>query len=240
MDQVPGRLATIVPENSIRFLGHDTHTHSEPHLVYVGAGSARLAIDGEQVILGVHESVWLAPNVPHSARYSPGSLVLGPILSPSTLPPEPVHRLGSIPAVTAVMTAILGAAPTTDTEVQVFRAALDDVLTRLRGPWFSLPAPTHPVAAAVARELPFSSESLDQIAARHGISGRHLQRIFVSETGIAFRQWRVRARLNVAIGRLREGASVTHAARTAGYETGSGLRKALLREAGIDADALRR
>ncbi|MGO3325386.1 helix-turn-helix domain-containing protein [Gordonia sp. (in: high G+C Gram-positive bacteria)] len=239
MDQVPGRLATIVPENSIRFLGHDTHSHDEPHLVYVGAGSARLVIDGERVILGTHESVWLAPNVPHSARYSPGSLVLGPMLSPSTLPPEPVHRLGAVPAVTAVMTAILGAAPTTVDEVRVFRAALDDVLTRLVRPFFALPAPTHPVALAVARELPFSAESLDVIAARHRISGRHLQRLFVAETGIAFRQWRVRARLNIAIDRLREGSSVTQAARAAGYETGSGLRKALLREAGCEVDDLR-
>lgn len=239
MDQVPGRLATIVPENSIRFLGHDTHAHDEPHLVYVGAGSARLDIDGEQVLLGTHESVWLAPNVPHSARYSPGSLVLGPLLSASTVPPEPVHRLGAVPALTAVMTAILGAAPTTVDEVQVFRSALDDVLTHLVRPFFSLPAPIHPVAASVARELPFSTESLDAIAARHRVSGRHLQRLFVTETGIAFRQWRVRARLNIAIGRLREGASVSQAAHAAGYETGSGLRKALLREAGVDVDELR-
>ncbi|MFC3241253.1 cupin domain-containing protein [Gordonia humi] len=71
MYQVPGRLATTVPENSIRFLGHATHSHDEPHLVYVASGSARLTIDGEQVCLDAQESVWLAPGVPHSARYSP-------------------------------------------------------------------------------------------------------------------------------------------------------------------------
>ncbi|MFC3241254.1 helix-turn-helix domain-containing protein [Gordonia humi] len=137
------------------------------------------------------------------------------------------------------MTAILGAAPSTPEEIQVFRTALDDVLTRLSGPYFALPTPTHPVAASVARELAHSAESLDQIAARHGISGRHLQRLFVAETGIAFRQWRVRARLNVAIGHLRAGRSLTRAAHAAGYETASGLRKALAREVGVDVDDVR-
>ncbi|GAC80891.1 AraC-like ligand binding domain-containing protein [Gordonia malaquae] len=239
MDHVPGRLATLVPENSIRFLGHPTHSHPEPHLVYVSAGSARLEIDGEQVVLGPQESVWLAPDVPHAARYAPGSLVLGPLLSPTTIPPERVHRLGVRPSITTVMTALLGAAPSTAAEVSVFREALDNVLTTLGGPYFALPSPTHPVAATVAREIGLSTEPLDEIAARHGVSTRHLQRLFVAETGIGLHQWRVRSRLNVAIDRLRHGATLTRAAHAAGYSTGSGLRKALHREAGVDVDAVR-
>ena len=239
MDQVPGRLATLVPDNAIRFLGHPRHTHDFPHLIYVGAGSARITLDNEVVHLGLHESVWLAPGVPHAAKYTPGSLVFGPELSSGTLPPEPVHRLGTVPGVTAVMTAVLGAAPNTADQVKVFRTALDDVLSSLSRPYFALPGPRHPVAVAVARTAAMSPESLDEIAARYGISTRHLQRLFTTETGIAFRQWRVRARLNIAIDRLRRGASVTRAAHASGYETASGLRKALRRESGLDADDFR-
>lgn len=233
-EHVPGRLAMLAPETAYRFLGHPRHSHAAPHLVYVVTGSAILDIDGEQVSLGPQEAVWLAPNVPHAARYSPGSLVLGPLLSASTIPPEPVHRLGSIPALTAVMTALVGVAPSTVEQVAVFRSAIDDILGRVAGPHFALPTPRHPVAAAIAAEAPISAESLDRLAARHGTSVRHVQRLFVAETGIPFRQWRVRARLNIAIDRLRAGASVRRAALAAGYETPSGLKKALHREAGLD------
>ncbi|MBM7366982.1 AraC family transcriptional regulator [Gordonia hydrophobica] len=232
-DHVPGRLAMLAPDTAYRFLGHPRHSHSTPHLIYVVTGSATIDVGGEHVALGAQEAVWLAPNIPHAARYSPGSLVLGPMLSPSTLPPEPVHRLGSIPALTAVMTALVGVAPSTTEQIAVFRSAIDDVLGRVSGPYFALPTPRHPIAAAVAEQAPISTESLDLLAARHGASARHIQRLFVAETGIGFRQWRVRARLNIAINRLRAGASVRRAAHAAGYETASGLKKALHREGGL-------
>ncbi|RBL81263.1 AraC family transcriptional regulator, partial [Streptomyces cavourensis] len=41
-------LGTVVAENAIRFLGHDTHQHDEPHLIYVASGTARLTADGEE------------------------------------------------------------------------------------------------------------------------------------------------------------------------------------------------
>lgn len=233
-EQVPGRLAALAPETAYRFLGHATHSHPEPHLIYVVTGSATLEIGGERVFLGTQSAVWLAPGVPHSARYSPGSLVIGPMLSPTTVPPEPVHRLGSPPALTAVMTALLGVAPSTDEQVAVFRQALDEVLTQLAGPHFALPTPQHPVAAAIAAVAPVSTESLDLLAARHGASSRHVQRLFLAETGISFHQWRVRARLNIAIDRLRSGAPPRRAAAAAGYATPSGLKKALRREADLD------
>lgn len=238
-EQVPGRLAMLAPETAYRFLGHRRHSHSQPHLIYVVTGSATLDVDGERVTLGTQEAVWLAPFVPHAARYAPGSLVLGPLLSPTTLPPERVHRLGSIPALTAVMTALVGVAPTTAEEVAVFRGALDDVLTRLTGPHFALPTPRHPVAAAIAAEAPISAEPLDRLAARHGTSARHVQRLFVAETGIPFRQWRVRARLNIAIDRLRAGASLRRAALASGYATASGLKKALEREGALHVTEVR-
>ncbi|MBY4571154.1 AraC family transcriptional regulator [Gordonia sihwensis] len=238
-ERVPSRLATLVPDAAPKFLGHGTHSHHLPHLIYVAAGSATLDVAGEQVLLGDQEAVWLAADLPHSARYSPGSLVLGPLLSPTTTPPEPVHRLGSVPALTAVMTGVLGAAPSTAEQVAVFREAIEEVLAGLSGPYFALPMPRHPVAAAIAVEAPLSARPLDELADRHGTSVRHVQRLFVSETGIPFRQWRVRARLNVAIDRLRAGSSVRRAALAAGYETASGLQKALRREAGVDAESIR-
>jgi AraC-like DNA-binding protein len=232
-------LTTVVPENSIRFHGHDTHAHPVPHLVHVVTGAAEVVADGQTFRLAAKESLWLAPDVPHSARYTPGSVVLGPFLSPSTLPSGRVQRLGVVPRLTQLMATVLGAAPTTAEQVQPFRSALDALLLSLRGEFFALHVPGHPVARAVARAAS-SGRTLDELATAHRSSVRQVQRNFRAETGMPFSTWRARARLNVAIGRLRAGDSLTVAAHAAGYSTRSGLLKALSRETGLPEQALAR
>ncbi|SEC04018.1 helix-turn-helix domain-containing protein [Arthrobacter woluwensis] len=238
MTRAMTNLKHLVPENSVRFIGHATHSHEEPHLIHVAVGAAHLDVAGEAVTLHARESLWLAPRVPHAARYEPGSLVLGPFLSPGTVPPTPVYRLGHLPALTTVMTTILGVAPQTSEQVAHLRSALDEILTDLVTEHFALNRPRHPVGAAIAREAAISHETLGAIAARHGISARQVQRIFADETGFPFHRWRVRARLNAALARLRAGESVTRAATAAGFGTRSGLLKALSRETGGPAGPL--
>ncbi|AVM01121.1 AraC family transcriptional regulator [Gordonia iterans] len=237
---VPRSLVETDPENALRFLGHAEHSHHFAHLVYVAVGAAHLEVAGTSVTLRQHEALWLAPHVPHAARYEPGSLVLGPTLSPGTYPPEGIRRLPALGELTAVMTAILGVAPQTAEQVQVFRSMLDDVLLPLLKPLFPLTAPRHPVAAAIARACVSDDAPLTELAGARGVSARHVQRLFVDETGLAFRRWRVRARLNIAAQRLHGGSTVSSAAVAAGYDTASGLRKALRREAGIEIGDLRR
>ncbi|MFI7275170.1 helix-turn-helix domain-containing protein [Streptomyces sp. NPDC049879] len=225
-------LTTVVPEHAIRFRGHRSHAHREPHLIHVVAGTADLLVDGRAVRLGTRESLWLAPGVPHSARYAPGSVVLGPLLSPGTVPAQRVQRLGVVPQVTRLMTTVLGAAPATPEQIRPFRAALDVLLRSLGSPYFTLRQPVHPAARAVARAA-MSDLTLDELAAAQGTSVRHVQRVFREETGMSFSRWRARARLNVAISRLRGGDGLTVAAHLAGYTTRSGLLKALTRETGL-------
>ncbi|GAA1741850.1 AraC family transcriptional regulator [Aeromicrobium alkaliterrae] len=232
------RLTELVPEHAVRLLGHAEHAHEEPHLIHVVTGAAYLTVDGDPVTLRTHESLWLAPDVPHAARYESGSLVLGPLLHDEDVPPVRVQRLGVVPAVVDVMTTILAVAPRTEEQIADLRTALGEVLRSLRAPHFALVVPTHPVAAAVAREARISSAPLDEIAARHGASSRHVQRLFTEQTGLPFHRWRVHARLNTAIARLRAGESMSRAARAAGYETRSGLLKALTRE--VEPSELRR
>ncbi|HEY1175088.1 MAG TPA: cupin domain-containing protein, partial [Phytomonospora sp.] len=63
-------LRTVVPEHAVRFFGHDTHAHDEPHLVDVVTGTARMVVDDEPVTLRTEEAIWLAPRVPHSLRFT--------------------------------------------------------------------------------------------------------------------------------------------------------------------------
>ncbi|MFZ2749831.1 MAG: helix-turn-helix transcriptional regulator, partial [Propioniciclava sp.] len=59
--------------------------------------------------------------------------------------------------------------------------------------------------------------TLGELAAAERVSARTVQRAFLKETGLSFSQWRARCRLSAGAERLREGASVTQAARACGY-----------------------
>jgi AraC-like DNA-binding protein len=230
-------LVGVVPEHSIRFLGHNVHEHDEPHLIHIVVGTASLVVDGAPLRLRARENLWLAPRVPHSVRLSEDGVALGPLLSPETSPPERVRRLGIVPALTDVLTTILVAAPATPEQIRPFREALDDVLRGIDGRYFPLVLPVHPVARAIAREA-LSPLTLGELAEARRMSVRHVQRLFQDETGLPFTRWRTRARLNLAIGRLRGGGSLTAAARASGYATRGGLVKAIGRETGLPAERL--
>ncbi|GAA1456762.1 AraC family transcriptional regulator [Nocardiopsis exhalans] len=229
----PKQLCRVVPENSIRFLGHDTHAHDVPHLIHVVTGTADLVVEGQQITLAARYNLWLAPGVPHSMRLRDAGMALGPMLSPATLPPERVHRLGVVPALTRVMMTVLGAAPATAEQVHPFRQALDAVLEGLPRPCFPVPVPEHPVARAIAREALDRDTTLEELARRHHTSVRHVQRLFAEQTGYPFTRWRTRARLNTAVSSLRAGYGLPEAARASGYLTRSGLVRALSRETGL-------
>ena len=255
-------LLSVVPENAVRFLGHDTHVHEEPHLIHVVSGTADLVVEGRAIRLGPRENLWLAPRVAHSAKYSEESVVFGPFLSPHTIPPARIQLLGIVPDLSRIVATILGAGPRTSAEVHRFRVALDEVLNAMRQDCFSLVSPRHPAARQVARAslagvagaegagsgsgaAPGSSwtgnmATLEELAASAGTSARHIQRLFREETGLSFRSWRARARLNVAVAQLRGGAPLQAAARAAGYTTRPGLLTALSRETGIARDDLAR
>lgn len=231
-------LGAVVPENAIRFLGHDTHTHDEPHLIYVVSGTAHVVVDDIPLTLRRREALWLAPHVPHSVSMSDDGMVLGPLLDDADVPPQRARPLGVVPALVEVMTTVLGAAPSTPEQVAPFRAAIGAILQRLGRQYFPVTLPTHPVGATIAREAVQTPHTLEHLADRHHMSPRQVQRIFVDETGLPFARWRSRARMNLAVPLLLGGGDLTAAARTSRYATRAGFVRALSRETGVPVERL--
>lgn len=231
-------LGAVVADHAIRFLGHDTHAHDLPHLVYVVSGSVRLTADGEEFTLKRHEGAWLAAHVPHAVHVDEGGMVLGPMLDAEVAPRGRVQQLGVVPALVDVMTTVLGAAPATDDEIEPFRRAIGRVLRTASSPYFAVSLPTHPAVRVLAREAARSTTTLERLAARHRMSARQVQRVFHDETGYTFTRWRTRVRLNVAVAQLLSGGEVMAASRAAGFATRTGLLRALSRESGIAPAAL--
>jgi AraC-like DNA-binding protein len=88
----------------------------------------------------------------------------------------------------------------------------------------SLRLPADRRARLVAERLqqnPADAAELDELAKRTGASARTLQRLFRSETGMRFGEWRQRLRMLHAVALLGTGSSVTSAGEHAGYATTS-------------------
>jgi AraC-like DNA-binding protein len=95
-----------------------------------------------------------------------------------------------------------------------------DQLELVRTVPMQLPTPRDERAvriAALLKENPSTQESLAEIARRGGASKRTIERLFRSETGMPFSQWRQRLRIIHALKLLAEGESVTSVALEAGY-----------------------
>ncbi|MEM8905350.1 MAG: helix-turn-helix domain-containing protein [Actinomycetota bacterium] len=97
------------------------------------------------------------------------------------------------------------------------------------------PLPLDPRGRAVAERLgsdPSSSWDLADWAHEVGTSERTLRRIFLEETGLTFRRWRLLSRLDTARRLLDEGRPVASVARCVGYESAEAFTRAFRHELG--------
>lgn len=105
---------------------------------------------------------------------------------------------------------------------------LDEIAAAPDDP-IGLPTPADSRLLRIADALlrnPADARRLEQWAAWAGVSPRTLSRRFAAETGLAFADWRRRARLLRALELLAEGLSVTAVAFDVGYETVSAFIEA--------------
>jgi AraC-like DNA-binding protein len=87
-----------------------------------------------------------------------------------------------------------------------------------------LPAPADPRLRRICEALtaaPADETSGAEWAARIGVTPRTLQRLFLSQTGLSFRQWRQQARLLFALQRLASGERIIEVAFDCGYASQS-------------------
>jgi len=78
------------------------------------------------------------------------------------------------------------------------------------------------------------------LAAAVGVSERTLTRLFRSETGLSFRDWRSRMRFMLALERLDRGESSTSLAHGLGYSSPSAFIAAFRKQFGAPPSAYRK
>jgi AraC-like DNA-binding protein len=108
-------------------------------------------------------------------------------------------------------------------------------LARLKERPLDLPMPRDARALRIARALLDDSSidlDLDRWAEQAGASRRTLARLFRSETGLGFAEWRARLRAVDGLARLSDGASVGETAVSVGYASPSAFSAMIHRTLG--------
>ncbi|WP_280437442.1 AraC family transcriptional regulator [Nocardia carnea] len=203
----------------------DAHRHDDHQIIYAGRGVLSITTDaGTWVAPGTH-AIWVPAGTVHAHR-AHGELELHLLgLSAS------INPLGlTSPTVLMVGPLLreLIIAYTRDTRESPERARLRAVLLdQLRSSPqqpLHLPSPTTPLLRAVCALLidnPGDTRTLTELGRATGASDRTLSRLFRTDLGMTFPQWRTQLRLHHALILLAENVPVTAVAHRCGWASAS-------------------
>ncbi|WP_244328742.1 helix-turn-helix transcriptional regulator [Streptomyces marokkonensis] len=217
----PTRTRWLAPGAAI-----DAHRHDDHQIVYAGRGVLAVTTsEGSWVAPGTR-AIWVPAGTVHAHR-AYGELDLHLVGLPVTDNPLGLRS----PAVLAVgpllRELIIHYTRTEDDgspERARLRAVLLDQLRASHRQPLHLPTPTAPVLRSLCGILqadPGDSRTLAELGREVGASDRTLSRLFRSDLGMTFPQWRTQLRLHHALVLLAGGTPVTSVAHRCGWSSAS-------------------
>ena len=238
MDDSPRRVAVMAkpwaPGEHIPL-----HIHRRGQLLHAVSGVMRVETAEFAWILPPARALWLPPQKPHNVTMRSHVEMRTVYIDPSAceaLPQQPV--LVEISGLLRELILALLEEPVDYAERGrggiIARLILTE-LARLRERRLEVPMPRDARALRVARALLDNSSidfGLDRWANEAGASRRTLARIFRSETGLGFAEWRARLRAIDGLARLSDGASVAETAASVGYASPSAFSAMIHRTMG--------
>ena len=221
----------------------DWHTHDLHQLCYPLRGALQISTPTGTWLVPTHRAVWVPAGVAHAHRAN------GPTEMRSLVFAEAVNPLRLDRPTVLIVDALLreviaalsegrdegglpvpGIAPTLGRRQRrnLERVALDRLRQAEELP-LDLPQPADDrlrTVADILLENPADPRTAAQFGACAGASERTLSRLFRTETGMTFPQWRARLRLQHALALLAAGEQVTNVAMACGFSTPSAFIEA--------------
>jgi AraC-like DNA-binding protein/mannose-6-phosphate isomerase-like protein (cupin superfamily) len=204
------------------------HRHSRAHLFYCAEGVFRIVRKEATWMVPPSQAVWIPSEVEHSvyATHSVALLSLFVDASATTGLPDSCQVVHVLPLLRELIFKAVDVGneyAATGTGARLMQVILDE-LRGLEPAPLSLPLASDNRVRQLSEALlanPADERSLEAWAPRVGASARTLARLFMSETGLTFAEWRRQMRLLEAIDRLGKGQTVTRVALDLGYESPS-------------------
>ncbi len=204
------------------------HCHQSAQLLYACAGVMTVTTEKGIWVVPPQRAVWVPALMEHqiftSGRLSMRSLYIKPDAAPGlpieccvvTVPPllrELILHAVNLPRLY----------PLTGPEARIMTVILDQIRSLSVAP-LDLPIPKDPRLERIYRAFtvnPADNRTLGDWGNKVGATSRTLTRLFRSETGMNFRQWRQQVRILGALRRLGNEEPVTSVALDMGYDSPS-------------------
>lgn len=221
------------------------HRHEWAQLVYAVSGVMSVRAGDLLWVVPPARAIWVPAGVEHEIRaaseYAMRTVYFTPELVGAL--PRACCALDVAPLLRELVLAIVGVQLIDEADeegMRLVRVAIDRI-AQARALPLQLPLPTDSRAVRVAERLradPACEAELADLARDAGASARTLQRLFLTETGLRFSEWRRRLRLLHGASLLGAGHSVTEAGLEAGYAATSAFTAAFRRHFGFTPSQL--
>jgi len=206
----------------------ERHRHRRAQLLFASKGVMTVETDQGIWVIPPKRAVWIPPFMDHAVSsrghltmrslYFDPALVKGLPATCMVVTVSPLFRELSLAAV-----ALPSLYDENGAEGRVISVLIDQLQTISTTP-LHLPTSTdrrlQPIISALSRN-PSDDRDLGTWAKEVGASERTLSRLFTSQTGMTFRQWRQQVKLLEALGRLANGDPAASIAFDLGYESQS-------------------
>ena len=222
------------------------HRHPWAQLSYAASGVIEVVADSGRYVAPPLHAVWVPAGVPHAVRSFEGTEIRSLYIAPAALGhDEGAGRAGRACRVLTVAPLLrelirtFGEFPVEYDEAgeqgRLVGVLLDQLAAAPEAD-LAVPWPSDARLRRLCRELqahPERTTTLQEYAARLGVSDKTLSRLFLQQTGLSFRAWRQRLRILAALPLLERGDRVTDVAIACGYDSMSAFIAAFRWFAGV-------
>ncbi|MEU8655061.1 helix-turn-helix transcriptional regulator [Streptomyces sp. NPDC048737] len=215
----------------------DAHRHDDHQIVYAGRGVLAVTTGGGSWVAPGTRAIWVPAGTVHAHR-AYGELDLHLVGLPATENPLGLDAptvLAVGPLLRELIIAHTRSEDDDGPERSRLRMVLLDQLRASPQQPLHLPAPTTPLLRTlcdVLRADPADGRTLAELGREVGASDRTLSRLFRSDLGMTFPQWRTQLRLHRALVLLTERTPVTAVAHECGWSSTSAFIDAFRRAFG--------
>ncbi|WP_232236418.1 helix-turn-helix transcriptional regulator [Nocardia sp. BMG51109] len=231
----------------------EPHRHPQHQIAWASRGVLAVEADGGQWVLPPTRALWIPGGLVHRTGTSDGAAMRGIFVEPDRCPvrfaaPALLRVGGLLHELFDYLTGGNYEKGSATGELHGVRDTLDpDRRRRAEAVVFDLlepvevipvgaPMPTDPRARVVAEALlhnPTDDRTLAEFAPQAAAGPRTLARLFLTETGITFGQWRTQIRLAASLPLLASGLPLARIADRVGYASPSTYVAAFRRAVGI-------